>query len=52
MPAAVAAHDRIIAALAAGDLDRACRELEGNLVRGQAPVLEWLSERDRREGDK
>jgi DNA-binding GntR family transcriptional regulator len=47
MPGAVATHKRIIAALAAGDLDRACRELEGNLMRGQAPVLEWLAARDR-----
>ncbi len=50
MPGAVAAHDRIIAALAARDLDLACRELEGNLMRGQAPVLEWLGARDREEG--
>ena len=43
---AVAAHERIFAALEAGDLDRACEELEGNMVRGQQPVLEWLAQRD------
>ena len=52
MQGAVATHKRIIAALAAGDLDRACRELEGNLMRGQQPVLEWLAARDRKEGGK
>lgn len=45
MSGAVAAHARIVAALEAGDLDAACRELEGNLARGQTPVLEWLAGR-------
>jgi DNA-binding GntR family transcriptional regulator len=52
MPGAVATHQRIIAALADGDLELACRELEGNLMRGQAPVLEWLAARDRKEGSE
>ncbi len=44
MSGAVAAHDRIIAALEAGDLDLACDELEANLTGGQEPILEWLAE--------
>jgi DNA-binding GntR family transcriptional regulator len=46
MKGAVAAHQRILAALKRGDLDHACRELEGNMMRGQDPVLKWLAERD------
>ena len=51
MPGAVAAHERILAALEAGDLDLAAHELEGNLSRGQEPILEWLAQRDDAEGD-
>lgn len=47
MSGAVATHERIVAALEAGDLDLAARELEGNMARGAAPVLGWLAERDR-----
>jgi DNA-binding GntR family transcriptional regulator len=50
MASAVATHERIFAALEAGDLDLACRELEGNLVRGQLPVLAWLAEREQEKG--
>jgi DNA-binding GntR family transcriptional regulator len=50
MPNAVAAHERIFAALEAGDLDRAAHELEGNLSRGQEPILQWLAQRDGAEG--
>jgi DNA-binding GntR family transcriptional regulator len=38
--------ERILAALERGDLARACRELEGSMMRGQEPVLKWLAERD------
>jgi DNA-binding GntR family transcriptional regulator len=44
---AVAAHDRILDALEAGDLETACRELEGNMKRGEQPVLDWLTEREK-----
>ena len=46
MPGAVAAHERILAALEAGDMEIAVRELEGNLSHGQEPILDWLAERD------
>jgi DNA-binding GntR family transcriptional regulator len=45
MSGAVAAHDRILDALEAGDLDLACLELEGNMMRGKQPVLDWLAAR-------
>jgi DNA-binding GntR family transcriptional regulator len=44
---AAACQDRIIAALEAGDLDEACRELEGNMSRGRIPVLAWLADREK-----
>jgi DNA-binding GntR family transcriptional regulator len=50
MTAAVAAHERICAALDAGDLELACRELEGNMQRGELPILEWLAARDATNG--
>lgn len=50
MTGAVAAHNRILAALEAGDLDLAACELEGNMARGAAPILAWLGERDRDQG--
>ena len=50
MANAVAAHERIFTALEGGDLDLACRELEGNMSRGEKPILEWLAKRDRGEG--
>jgi len=43
---AVAAHDRILDALEAGDIDRAASELEGNMARGQEPILQWLAKRE------
>jgi DNA-binding GntR family transcriptional regulator len=46
MAGAVAAHERIFAALERGDLELACQELEGNMSRGQQPILEWLSRRE------
>ena len=52
MAGAVAAHDRILAALEAGDLALAVRELEGNLTRGQQPILEWLTARRQAKGDR
>lgn len=51
MPGAVATHERILAALDARDLDAACRELQGNLARGQEPVLAWLAGRKVPEGE-
>jgi DNA-binding GntR family transcriptional regulator len=51
MAGAVAAHERIIAALEAADLDLACMELEGNLNRGEEPILEWLASRDQAQGE-
>lgn len=49
MASAVARHERIFAALEAGDLDLACRELEENM-HGERPVLEWLAERTASDG--
>jgi DNA-binding GntR family transcriptional regulator len=49
MASAVARHERIFAALEAGDLELACRELEENM-HGERPVLAWLAERERSEG--
>lgn len=48
MAGAVAAHERIFAALERGDLELACLELEGNMSRGQQPILEWLAKREER----
>lgn len=45
MSGAVAAHERILDALEAGELDLACLELEGNMMRGKQPVLDWLAAR-------
>jgi DNA-binding GntR family transcriptional regulator len=47
MPGGASSSDRILAALKRGDLDEACRELEGSMMRGQIPVLEWLAARDK-----
>lgn len=46
MAGAVAAHGRILNALEAGDLDLACVELEGNMMRGKKPILDWLAARE------
>lgn len=50
MPGAVAAKDRMIALLQRGDLDGACKEVEGSMTRGQDPVLRWLAERQAQSG--
>jgi DNA-binding GntR family transcriptional regulator len=50
MANAVAAHERIFEALERGDLDLACKELEGNMSRGEEPILEWLSKRESSKG--
>jgi DNA-binding GntR family transcriptional regulator len=50
MASAVATHERIFLALEAGDLNRACDELEGNMSRGETPILEWLAAREAKEG--
>jgi DNA-binding GntR family transcriptional regulator len=47
---AVQAHERIIAALETGDLERACSELEANLKDGEQPILDWLAKREGAEG--
>lgn len=39
-------HERIIAALRAGNRDAACDRLRHNMQSGKAPVLEWLKARD------
>ena len=49
MASAVARHERIFAALEAGDIDEAAKELEENM-HGEGPVLEWLAERESAEG--
>jgi DNA-binding GntR family transcriptional regulator len=41
-------HDAIIAALEAGDLERACGALERNMCSGKQPILDWLAERKER----
>ena len=50
MSGAVATHERIFAALESGDLETACSELEGNMARGEVPILAWLAERGSDEG--
>jgi DNA-binding GntR family transcriptional regulator len=49
MANAVAAHERIFAALEQCDMELACKELEGNMSRGEQPILEWLSKRGQSE---
>lgn len=38
-------HDRILAALTAGDLSGACAALKTNMESGKAPILAWLNSR-------
>jgi len=38
-------HDRILAALRAGDLEAACRALKRNMESGREPMLSWLAAR-------
>ena len=45
MTEGISAHARILTALESGNLDLAVCELEDNMTRGAAPILEWLSER-------
>lgn len=52
MPGGVASCDRLLDALERGKLDDACREVEGSMMRGQKPVLDWLAERDKLESKK
>lgn len=44
---ASADHRAIIAALRAGDLERACEALKRNMQSGKRPIMEWLEERKR-----
>jgi DNA-binding GntR family transcriptional regulator len=39
-------HRKILAALRAGDLPRACEALRRNMQSGAAPILRWLEERE------
>ena len=43
-------HERIQAALRAGDLDAACAALEHNMRSGREPIVAWLRARDARRG--
>jgi len=38
-------HDRILAALRAGDLPQACAALKNNMESGREPILAWLTSR-------
>jgi DNA-binding GntR family transcriptional regulator len=40
-------HDRILAALRAGDLEAACAALRTNMQSGREPILDWLRSRTR-----
>ena len=40
-------HDRIVAALRDDDLDAACAGLKQNMQSGKAPILAWLTQRER-----
>ena len=42
-------HEKIMAALAAGDLAGGCAALRANLEAGFAPIAAWLAEREERE---
>ncbi len=39
-------HDRIVAALKAGNLDAACAALQMNMQNGKAPIIAWLKSRE------
>ena len=39
-------HERILAALEAGDLEAACAALKANMQSGREPVLAWLAARE------
>lgn len=43
-------HERILAALRAGDLESACAALEKNMRSGRATIVAWLSARERKSG--
>ena len=40
-------HDRIVAALRAGDLKAACDALKQNMQSGREPIVAWLKQRAR-----
>ena len=50
--ASAEAHQQIIEALAAGDLERACGALETNMRQGEQPILSWLTQSKAREGSE
>jgi DNA-binding GntR family transcriptional regulator len=43
-------HERIMAALKAGDLEAACAALKRNMQSGRAPIVAWLKQRALRKG--
>jgi DNA-binding GntR family transcriptional regulator len=45
---AVANHDDIMAAIGRGDLEAGCAALRVNLQTGRAPIVGWLTERERK----
>ncbi|MBL8544894.1 MAG: GntR family transcriptional regulator [Hyphomonadaceae bacterium] len=50
--AATRDHERIVAALKAGDLNAACAALKENMQSGRAPIVAWLKSRAARKGIK
>ena len=45
-------HKKILTALRAGNLDRACEALRRNLQSGIEPVLDWLKSREEKTAGK
>lgn len=49
---ATADHDRLLQALANGDLKAACADLKRNMQRGRAPIVRWLTEKSPAKGGR
>jgi DNA-binding GntR family transcriptional regulator len=47
---AIEDHERVVAALKAGNLEAACAGLKRNMQIGREPVVEWLKQRGARKG--
>ena len=45
-------HERIMAALKAGDLDKACAALKRNMQSGREPIVKWLKARAAQKGSQ
>ena len=43
-------HEKIVAALKAGNLDAACKALQHNMQSGREPIVAWLKQRAARKG--